>query len=413
MNQRKGLSSVGRRGLEGLNILDFSWVVAGPVTTRLLGAHGATVVRVESMSRVDMCRSQVPMAGGVPGVNRSAVFDAFNNDKLSMALNLNKLRGLEIAKRLCKWADVVIENFTPGRMEKWGLSYRDLKKVNPRIIMVSLSMEGQTGPASKQAGFGTELQSLAGFTNLVRWPDRPPSPLSFAYTDFIVPWYAIVAIVAAIEHRERTGEGQHIDISQYEVGSFFLASVLMDYLCNGRIEQPRGNRCRYAAPHGVYPCKGDDRWCAIGVFDDSQWDSLCKVIGSNSLTREIRFRTLKGRQENETELDALISDWTVTQSAEEVVHRMQSEGVPAGVVADGRDLHSDPQLLHRQHFHTLVHPELGAHSYEMPSWRLSKTPCEIRRPSPCLGEHTEYVCTEILGMADNEFIELLNEGILE
>jgi len=399
--------------LEGLNILDFTWIVAGPTATRMLGAHGATVIKIESTKRLDIFRAYQPMAGGIPGVNRSGVFDAYNHDKLGMALNLSKPAGLEIAKKLVRWADIVIENFAPGTMDRLGLSYDEAKKTKPDIIMASLSLQGQTGPSSKQGGFGTELQALAGYNNLVRWPGEAPQGMQNPYTDFVVPWFAIVAILAAVDYRNRTGKGQYIDISQLEPGVLFLTVPIMDYLLNSREAKPVGNRCDYASPHGVFRCRGDDRWCALAVFNDSQWQALCLVMDNPYWVGEESFRTLLARKRNEDELERLIEQWMVEQDAEKVMSKLQESGVPAGIVAHAQDVYDEPHLRRRGHFKKLNHPEIGEHSYEMPSWRLSLTGDLIHRPSPCLGEHSEYICTKILGMSDDEFVKLASEGVLE
>ena len=402
-----------KRALHGLKVLDFSWVIAGPETTRYLAFHGATVVKVESKSRLDIFRTYIPMAEGIPGINRCGAFDAYNTDKYDITIDLNKRKGIEVVKRLVVWADIVVENFMPGTMENWGLAYDDLKKIRQDIIMISFSMQGQTGPNAQVAGFGTELQSLAGYTNLMGWPDRPPSGTNSPYTDFVVPWYGITAIMAALDYRGRTGKGQHLDIGQLEAGASFLSSAILDCAVNNTTAESVGNRSDYAAPHGAYRCKGDDRWCTIAVHNDDEWAGFCGAVGNPAWTKEPRFSTMLGRKRNEDDLDALTETWTAGYTPEEVATKMQEWGVPSGVVATGQDIHSDPQLRHRCHFKSLDHPEMGIHSYETPSWRLSKTPGEIQNPSPCLGEHTEYVCREIIEMSDEEFIELFQEGIFE
>ncbi len=401
------------RALEGLKVLDFTWVVAGPVATKLLGAHGATVIKVESTKRLDIFRGYQPMAGGIPGVNRSAVFDSYNHDKLGMTLDLSKQAGIRIAKKLAEWADVVVENFTPGTMEKLGLSYEDIRKVNPDIIMVSLSLQGQTGPGRNRTGFGNELQALAGYNNFVRWPGQPPEGMQNPYTDWIVPWLAVISILAAIEHRDQIGEGQYIDISQLEPGVLFLSVPVMDYVMNGNAPEPKGNRSDYSCPHGVYRCLGNDRWCAVAASNDEQWASLCKALGNPVWSGDERFETIEGRRQNEDELDKLLEDWTLGQTAEGAMVTLQELGVPAGIVANGQDIYNDPGLRHRGHFKTLEHPEIGKHSYEMPSCRFSFTNDVILKPSPCLGEHTEYICTKVLGMTDEEFVRLMAEGVFE
>jgi benzylsuccinate CoA-transferase BbsF subunit len=402
-----------RQALDGLNVADFSWVVAGPLVTKVLAEHGATVVRVESMTRPDPVRSMFPFAGGRAGINRGLLFNAYNDGKYSLSLNLNHPRGLEVARRLVAWADVVIENFTPGSMEKWGLGYRDCCRLNPDVIMISLSMQGQDGPQALQVGFGHMLQAMGGFVYLVGWPDRVPVGYQLAYNDYVAAWIALLAILGSLDHRRRTGEGQYIDLSQFEAGLPFLGPALLDYTANGTVEQAQGNRSPAAAPHGVYRCRGQDRWCAIAVGSDAEWQAFCRAIGSPSWTRDPRFVTLMGRKRNEDELDRLVEKWTLKHEAEAVMATLQAAGVAAGVVKDCRDLCHDPQMEHRGSLWPMNHPEVGDCHYLSAPFKLSETPCQITRPSPCLGEHTVYVCTHILGLADEEFVGLLGEGVFE
>ena len=404
---------MGRQVFEGIKIADFSWIGAGPWTVKFLADHGAQVVHVESQARVDMLRSCPPYKGDVPGINRSSYFAIYNNNKYGMCINLNHPKGAEVAKRLVAWADIVAESFGPGKMKAWGLDYEQLKKVKPDIIMYSSSQQGQTGPVATHPGFGTQLTSLAGLTYLTGWPDREPAMPYGAYTDTIAPRLGVSALIAALDYRRRTGKGQYLEISQYEAAIHFMAPLVLDYQTTGRIAMRRGNRSSVAAPHGVYPCHGDDRWCAIAATTDEEWRTLCKVMSNPPWTKEEKFATLLGRKNNEDELDQLIAEWTGTLPAEDVMVRLQEAGVPAGVVETGDDLYSDPQLKYRQHFRTLEHPEIGNHSYNTPAFRLSKTPCQLTMPAPCLGQHTEYVCTEILGMSDEELVELLSQGVLE
>jgi len=400
-----------KQALGGVKVADFSWVIAGPLATKHLADCGAEVVKVETSSRPDILRLYTPYKDGIPGLNRSGFFAAFNSDKFSIDLNLGDPRGVDIAKRLVVWADVVVENFTPGVMERLGLAYDDMVKLKPDIIMVSAAMQGQTGPYRLHPGFGLMMQALAGFAHITGWPDREPnSPMT--YIDFIAPWYIVIAVLAALDHRNRTGRGQYIDLSQLETGVHFLAPALLDYAVNGRVQGRVGNRSTSAAPHGVYRCQGQERWCAIAVATDKEWQGFCKVVGQPTWAREPRFATLQGRMQNVDELDKLVETWTIDRSSEEVMLQMQEAGVSASVVANSEDLHHDPQLKHRGHFWVLDHPEIGPHSYDSPSFRLSKTPIQLRMPTPCLGEHTEYVCTKILGMSDEEFVELLQTGVV-
>ncbi len=396
--------------LSGIRIADFSWYGQAPVATKYLADHGATVIKVESMQRVDVTRTMLPYAEDKPGINRSTIFAMCNSSKYSMSLNLNGPKGIEIAKKLVASSDVVVENFLPGTMRKLGLGYEDLRKVKPDIIMASASIQGQRGPHARRPGGGLHVTSLAGFAALVGWPGQAPASWGVPYGDFIVPWYLVVALLGALDYRNRTGRGQYIDISQFESAVHFLEPAVLDYTVNGRLWSAKGNRSEYAAPHGAYRCLGDDSWCAIAVFTDEEWKELCKVIGKAELAEDPRFATLQSRLKNEGELDTIVGDWTSNRHAKEVMAVLQQAGVAAGVVANGKDLFEDLQLSHRHHLRMLEHPEMGVTAYEAPPFRLSKTPAEIRR-APLLGEHTEYVCSRILGIPDDEFVILLNEGV--
>ena len=398
--------------LQGLKVADFSWVVGAPLCTKVLAEHGATVVRVESIKRVDNIRTTPPYKDGKPGINRSGFFNSYNNNKYSMALDLSHPKGVETAKKLVTWSDIVVENFGPGTIEHLGLGYEELKKIKLDIIMLSVSMLGQDGPYARQVGFGHMLQALGGFVSVLGWPDRMPVGFQIAYNDYPSALYGVLAILSALEYRKRTGKGQHIDLSMFECGISFLSPAILDYVANGRAQQADGNRCAYAAPHGAYRCLGDDRWCAIAVFSDDEWRAFGKVVGKPEWTENTKFATLSARKANEDELDKLTEEWTCRHKAEDVMDTMQTAGVPCGVVQNGHDLLLDPQLQHRRHFKVLQHSEMGPVHYTAPPFKLSRTPARIETPSPCLGEHTEYVCTHILGLSDAEFLQLLNEGVL-
>ena len=399
--------------LEGLKVVDFSWVFTGPIVTKFLGDHGAEIIKIESATRPDGTRVYTPIKPGAMGLNSSGVFANYNSSKYSMNINLREPRGVEIVKRLVERADIVLETFGPGVMKRRGLDYDELKKVKPDIIMLSMSMVGQYGPHSQQPSFGQVLQATNGFVHLLGWPDRSPSLPVAAYTDFIAPWYVLIALIAALDHLRRTGKGQYIDLAMQEASVHLASPVVMDYTVNGRIQNRVGNRCPGAAPHGVYPCKGRERWCAIAVFSDEEWQALCQVMGSPEWTKSPKFDTLLHRTENVEELDDLMGEWTRNYTPEEIMAKLQAAGVAAGLVQTGEDLvDHDLQLRHRQHFVEMEHAEMGLHLTERPPFRLSKTPSEPQRPFPSFGEHTEFVCKEILSMADEEFAELIGAGVL-
>lgn len=398
---------------DGLKVADFSWVGVGPITTKYLADHGATVVRVESASRPDVLRLIPPFKGGTPGLNRSQFFANYNTNKLGLALNLNTPEGRQVAWRLIMWADVVAESFTPGTMKAWGLDYESIVGVRPDIIMISTCQQGQTGPHAHYAGFGQLASALGGYYELTGWPDREPAGPYGAYTDFICPPFALAALLAALDYRRRTGKGQYLDLSQLECGLQFLSPALLDYAVNGRVATRLGNRDPLACPHGVFPCAGEDRWVAIAVTTEREWRELCRVLRHPEWAADGRFATFLSRRQNEDLLESLIADATRDWDAYELMSALQAAGVPAGVVQRCSDLHRDPQLAHRGHWVTLDHCEMGLTVYDGIPFKLLETPGRLERAAPCLGEHTEFVLKELLGYTDEEVAELVIAGALE
>ena len=382
-----------KRIFEGVKIADFTWLGVGPIATKFMADMGATVIHIESYTRPDITRVSAPYKDWQPGINRSAFFAVYNDSKYGITLNLRMPQAQEVAKRIIhNWADVVADAHLPGIMEKFGLDYETLRKEKPDLIHVATSLQGKTGPYSTMPGHGMVGVSLGGFTQITGWPDREPTVPFGALTDFLTFPHMVTALIAALIHRRKTGEGQYIELSQLECSVQFLAPPIMDYMINGRILERTGNRSAYAAPHGVYRCKGEgERWCAIAVSTEEEWRSFCNVIGNPEWTKEPRFATFIGRKGNEDELDAFVEGWTVNHPPEEVMRRMQAAGVPAGVVESGEDLVADPQLNHRGTHVILKHPEIGPHIYQAPPYRFSKTPHELTMPAPCLGQHNEYV----------------------
>ncbi len=398
--------------LKGIKVADFTWNIAGPLATKTLADYGAEVIRIESASPNDLHRTASPFKDDIPGLNRCGSFFQWNTSKMGIALKLTHPSGLEIAKKLIARADIVIETFAGGVMGRLGLTYEEIKKIKPDIIMLSSCMMGQTGPHANHPGFGTFLTPLSGFNQIAGWPDREPAGLEF-YTDYIGAHLNALIILAALDYRQRTGKGMYIDMSQYENGIQFMVPVILDYAVNGRIANRMGNRSVDAAPHGAYPCQGEERWCTIAVFTDEEWQSFSRVVGSPAWTKDPRFATLATRKENEDELDRLVGEWTINHSAEEVMNMLQTAGVAAGVVQTGEDLlEHDPQLKYRHFFWELDHPEIGKYRAPRPSFVLSKTAPELRR-GPLLGEHNEYVLKDILGFSDEEIAELIIAGVLE
>ena len=398
----------------GIKIVGFSWAMVGVLTMKYFADYGATVIRIETSKRPDVSRTSPPFKDGRPGMNRAGYFNYFSANMLSMTLNMSNPLAFGVAKKLIAQADIVTENFTPGIMEKWGLGYEALKEMKPDIIMLRQNGFGLFGPYAHLPAFGMVLAAVAGLPNFIGWPDRGPLPVGVgAYTDCISPRFASAAVIAALEYRNRTGKGQLLDLSQLETAIYFILPAILEYVTNGREPLLMGNACPYAVPHGVYPCKGKDRWCTIAVFNDEQWSQLCKVIGKPEYIEDSRFKTLLKRKENEKEVDRFMAEWTVHLPPEEVMAKMQAAGVPSGVVENAADLFSDPQLRERGLFWPMNHSEMGLFTHLGANFELSKTPAQPEMPSPCLGEHTEYVCTKILGISDEEFVKLLGAGVLE
>lgn len=403
---------MGRQIFEGLKVADFNWLAAGPQVGRELAQHGATVVRVESHTHLDPLRTFQPFKDGKPGVNRGAFYCEYNTNKLGISLDLTKPRGKEVALKLVKWADVVTDSMSPGAMGEMGLDYESCRRVNPSVIYLSTSMQGESGPYHAFKGVGHHINALAGYCATTGYPDSDPIMIFPAYSDFIAPWYSLIAIMGALLRRRKTGQGMRIEQSQMECEIAFMGPHILNCFVNGRDLERRGNRDSHMCPHGVYPCRGADRWVAIAVKNEDQWKCFCDVVGHPAWTGEARFATVIGRKKHEDEMDKLIGEWTRAFTAEQVMTLMQEGGVPAGVVQTPEDLLNDPQMKHRQHFRVLTHPEIGPHSYHAPAYKLSESPCEIKRASPTLGQDNEYVYKELLGMTDDDIADMIVDGVI-
>lgn len=402
-----------QQALAGLKVVEFAVFAAGPMVGKHLAEQGATVVHVESRSRPDGFRVHYPpYKDNKPGLNRTGSFAIFNDTKLGVTLNLKSPQGLEIAKQLVGWADVLIENFVPGVMERLGLGYNAVCAVNPSIVYLSSCNMGQTGPKASQRGFGSQMTSGSGFTNLAGYLNEDPMLLFGPYIDFVAVGFGVISVLAALDHRRRTGEGQYIDLAQYETGLQFIQPALLDYEMNGNVMTRNGNRDSSAAPHGVYPCREDDSWVAIAAYNDADWRALCGVAQKPEWADDTRFATHASRKENADAVDALIAQWTRAQDARELMEQLQGAGVEAMAVNSIEDIFSDPQFAHRKIWRHLPHAELGEFDYEAPPYILSDSPSELR-PSPLIGEHNKKVYGEILGLSDDEIDELTKQGVIE
>ena len=390
---------MGKKPLEGIRTVEVTVYVTGPVTTQLMADCGAEAIQIETGSR----------RTGAAGFRRAEGQRRASTGKLSVSLNFQTPKGLDLARRIISTADIFVENLAGGTLTRRGLGYEDVRKIKPDIIYLASCMQGQTGPHATHAASGHKLSALTGYNHIAGWPDREPAWVG-TYTDFVAPRYNILAILGALDYRRRTGKGQFLDISQYEAGVQFMGPALLDYTVNKRVAERMGNKNPYAAPHNAYRCRGEDRWCAIAVFATDEWRSFCNVIGNPALAEDPMFATLLARKENEELLDLIINDWTSTRQAEEVAVLMQGAGVAAGVVENIEDQVSyDPQLRHRRFFWEMEAPEDGKEQPSQdPYYRLS-----LRvRQGPTLGESNDYVFKKLLGMSENEIAGLVKEGVI-
>jgi crotonobetainyl-CoA:carnitine CoA-transferase CaiB-like acyl-CoA transferase len=404
------------RPLHDLKIVDLSWVVAGPSIGRVLADYGATVIRIETPRRVDTARLMGPFVNADRNVESSALYGNVNAGKRGLSLDLSFDEARDAVRDLARWGDVVIEAFAPGMMQRWGLDYEALRAVNPGMVMLSTSLAGGTGPHAAFAGYGGAGAAMSGMQYLAGYPDRPPKGPFGPYTDFIGPRFALVMLLAALEHRRRTGAGCYIDSAQAEAGIQFLAQALADYSVNGRIAERIGNRDPAMAPHGVYACATaadcDTTWVAIAVRDDQAWQRLARIIGGEALARDQRFATAAARLQHADALDEIVAAWTADSSAAQVESRLQAAGIAAHRASSSADMLADAQLAHRGHFITLPHPAFGRTVVEGSRFRLSETPARVERPAPRYGEHNREILRDLLGYNEQRIAALEASGAL-
>ncbi|MGH7820872.1 MAG: CoA transferase, partial [Candidatus Binatia bacterium] len=396
----------------GVRVADFSWIGVGPITAKYLADHGATVVHVETEHPADRLRLVGPFKDNIAGPNRCQFFASFNTSKLSLAVNLKQPEGLEVAKRLIQWADVCLDSFTAGTMAELGLGYEVARELNPAIIMASTCLMGQTGPAAALAGYGYHAAAICGFYEITGWDDRPPAGPFNAYTDTIAPRFLAATLMAALDHRRRTGEGQYVDQAQMESALYFLAPETLEYQVSGRMPRRAGNESPGVAPHDAYPCAGEDEWCAIAVESDEQWRALRRALGDPEWAAAPELDTVAGRVANRDTIDRKLAELTSRHEAHALMERLQAAGVPAGMVQRSSDHLEDPQLRHRRFFRPLHHAEMGEVPYEGHQFRILGYDNGPLAPAPCLGEHSITVLQEILGLGDEDLARIAGSGAL-
>ena len=398
--------------LKGVTVTEFTTAWAGPYATCVLGLLGAEVIKVESRKRIDHSRYTSFTTGKTfSNPDESSVFNILNLNKLSVCLNLRQPKAIEIAKRLVEMSDVVVENMRPGVIERLGLGYAALSEVKHDIIYLSSSACGQTGPDREHVGYAPHFAANAGLSFVTGYEDWPPSILGGAI-DLRSATTAAFAIVAALLYRQRTGEGQYIDLASQETIAILNSDALMDYTMNGRVQTRKGNRHAKMAPHNCYRCRGDDNWISIAVASEQEWSALCNAMGEPELAQDPRFSSAETRWRNQDQLDELISDWTRNQDHYELMHEQQAVGVAATPSLSNKALFEDPHLKARKTFTQVEHPVLGKDWVIGPPWRLSGTPASIRRHGPLLGEHNHEICGGRLGMSRDEIESLEREQVI-
>lgn len=398
--------------LKGIRIADFSWVWAGPLATLLLSFMGAEVIKIESQKRIDQTRQgSITTGDSFKGFNASPIFNNANLNKKSVTLDLSRPEGSELAKRIVSVSDVVVENMRPGVMDRLGLGYKDLVKVKPDIIMLSSSGFGSTGPYREYAGYAPIFAAFGGLAHLTGYDDGEPNTMS-GVMDLRVGTVSAFALLSALVHRQKTGEGQYIDLSSSECVSALVGSELMDYSMNKRSPHRAGNQDTIMAPHNCYRCKGDDKWISIAVATDDEWKSLCCIMGNPSWTKEEAYSNAYNRWVNRTQMDKEISGWTINYTHYELMELLQNAGVAAMPSFSAEEILSDPHVKARGLIHEVEHPVMGKKVVINPSWKLSETPAKIKKASPLLGEHNEEVFGCLLGMPKEEIKKLTDENII-
>jgi len=394
--------------LEGLKILDFMWVMAGPAGSRVLADYGADIVRIDSPARIDTARTLQPFHDDEGLPDNSVLYGNLNAGKRGLSLDLARPEAREVIHDLVRWSDVVLESFSPKGMKGFGLGYESLRQVKPDLVMLSSCIMGQTGPYTSLAGFGTMAAAISGFFDITGWPDRDPSGPFGAYTDYISPRYLVACLLAAVEHHRETGQGQYIDFSQGEASLQQLTPVLLDWTVNQRLWDRRGNRDPVHAPHGVFRSIGEDDWVAIAVTTDEQWRELCQLMGASGLV-DLDAAARRARVE---ELEQLVESWTSACTNAEAMEACVTAGIPAHQVQNTRECLADPQLTHRNHFIEVGHPTQGKTWVENTRFQMSRTPAAVTYGGPAWGEHNWEILTEKLGYNPDQIAELAIAEVL-
>jgi benzylsuccinate CoA-transferase BbsF subunit len=397
--------------LRGIRVLDFCWVGAGALVTKLLGEHGADVIKVESRARPDNLRVAPPYRPGTEGLEGSGYFASRNNDKRSLALDLRQPKSREIAKRLTAEVDIVANNFRPGVMERWGLDYASIVEVNPSVIFLSMPMQGSDGPHRNFIGFGATIAALAGLVDLSGLPDRTPVGTGTHYPDHVPsPGHALVALLATLRQRAATGRGRWIDLSQLESAANMVGPALVSAANGLPVPARTGNRRPDQCPSAVFRCNGDETWIAIAARTDDEWDALVRVFSADELTDE-RFASFESRKRHENDLERVVGEQTTRWDCRHLTAALQAAGVPAYPVLSSKDILDDEQLRSRGFWRTLQHPVIGAMTAPSAPFVNNSERTGPVAPAPLLGADTADVARDLLGLDDAEVASLTEDGV--
>ena len=403
--------------LQGVRIIEMGQLIAIPFAMKMLADMGAQVIRLESTRRLESYRSDSVYQNEIQGEfwNRGANFYEQNRNKMGITLDLGRPEGLDILRRLVAISDVFAENFTPRVIKNFGIEYADLCRIKPDIIMVSSTGYGFDGPWSNFGATGPATEGASGLAYATGYSGGPPVMAEIPYVDYTAGEHTVFAVMTALMSRLSTGQGQFIDVSQTQTAAVTIPEVLLDFAANGREPERIGNSDPVMAPHGCYPCRGEDRWIVIAVKDDGEWLALCRVLGREYWLADSRLSGPLGRLKHSGELDLLLANETAAWDAHELMAALQATGVPAGAVLDSKDLLFDPHLRERGFYEVVRHhPSTGIPPlpYAGRPWRLSETPAVHPKAAPLMGEHNEFVLCELLGITQAEVAVLEEKGVI-
>ncbi|MCC6889252.1 MAG: CoA transferase [Hyphomicrobiales bacterium] len=397
-----------------LRILDFCWVGAGAFVTRILADLGAEVIKVESHAHPDNLRLSGPHKAGARPLEGSGYFASRNTCKKSLALNMGHPQARAIAKTLATRCSIVTNNFRPGVMERWGLGYEDIRALNPSVIYLAMPMQGTSGPHTSFIGFGSTIAAISGLVEMTGLPERAPIGTGTHYPDHVPnPGHALVGLLAAIFHRLRTGEGQYIELAQLESTVNLIGPAILDYSVSGELARRQGNRRPGSVPCGVFPCAGDDVWCALEVENDRRWKALTAALGHPAWMCDPALDTLAGRVARIAEIEKNLADETRTRNAADLVAALQAHGVASSLVETSADVCTDAQLHARGYWRHIDHAEMGRITVNVPPFfSVEEGRKRDPAPPPLLGEHTLEIATTLLGMSVQECERLQKEQVM-